>query len=65
MLTKKYRLLYADGQIQNADWQEVQTGFTWPGGGLSSFESDNLADVQALVDSLGLTLPVALNQPTL
>ena len=63
MLTKKYRLLYADGQIQNADWQEVQTGFTWPGDGLSSFESDNLADVQALVDSLGIALPVDQNAP--
>jgi len=65
MLTKQYRLLYANGQIQNTDWDQPQTGYTCPGDGLSSFESDNFADVQALVTSLGLTLPVALNQPTL
>ena len=63
MLSKKYRLIYADGKIVNRDWREVQTGFTWPGDGLSSFESDNLADVQALVDSLGIALPVDQNAP--
>jgi len=60
-LTKAYRLLYTGTTIANTDWREVQTGFTWPGDGLSSFESDNLADVQALVDSLGLALPVDQN----
>ena len=63
MLTKQYRLLYANGQIQNTDWDQPQTGYTWPGDGLSSFESDNLADVQALVDSLGIALPVDQNAP--
>ena len=63
MLSKKYRLIYADGRIVNTDWQIVQTGFTWPGDGLSSFESDNFADAQALVDSLGLALPVDPNAP--
>ena len=63
MLSKKYRLIYTDGQIVNTDWQEVQTGFTWPGDGLSSFESDNFADVQAMIDSLGLALPVDQNAP--
>ena len=62
-LTKAYRLLYTGTTIANPDWREVQTGFTWPGDGLSSFESDNLADVQALVDSLGLALPVDQNAP--
>ena len=63
MLTKQYRLLYANGQIQNPDWDQLQTGFTWPGDGLSSFESDNFADVQAQVTALGLTLPVDPNAP--
>ena len=63
MLTKQYRLLYCDGKIVNPDWDQPQTGYTWPGDGLSSFESDNLADVQALVDSLGIALPVDQNAP--
>ena len=63
MLTKQYRLLYCDGKIVNTDWDQPQTGYTWPGDGLSSFESDNLADVQALVDSLGIALPVDQNAP--
>ena len=63
MLSKKHRLIYTDGQIVNTDWREVQTGFTWPGAGLSSFESDNFADVQAMIDSLGLALPVDQNAP--
>ena len=56
-LTKQYRVVWTGTTIVNADWQNVQTGFTWPGDGLSSFESDNFADVQALVNSLGLALP--------
>ena len=62
-LTKAYRLVYTGTNIANTDWREVQTGFTWPGDGLSSFESDNLADVQSLVDSLGIALPVDQNAP--
>ena len=61
MLSKKYRLLYVGGKIVNADWRDVQTGFTWPGDGIVTFESDTFQPVQALVTSLGLTLPVDPN----
>ena len=59
-LIKQYRLVWTGTTIVNADWQNVQTGFTWPGDGLSSFESEDFAEVQALVTALGLALPVDL-----
>ena len=63
MLTKQYRLLYSNGQIQNPDWDQPQAGFTWPGDGILALESDNFQPVQDLVTSLGLTLPVDPNAP--
>ena len=41
----------------NSDWKEIQTGETEVGNGRVGFESDNFANVQALVQQLGLTLP--------
>ena len=63
MLTKRYRLIYAGGKIINADWDQPQTGYTWPGDGVLFLESDSLADLQALVASIGLTVPVGQNSP--
>ena len=62
-LTKAYRLLYSGGTIRNADWQEIQTGVTNPGDGLSFFEADTFQPVQDLVTSLGLSLPIDPNAP--
>ena len=62
-LTKQYRVVYSGTTIINSDWQEIQTGETEVGNGRDSFESDNLADVQAQVTALGLALPVDPNAP--
>lgn len=60
-LTKKYRLLYAPPApspgvtIRNCDWREEKTGKTrfsdlW----YNYYQSDDLAEVEALVAQLGL-----------
>ena len=60
-LTKKYRLQYSPPApnpgttIRNCDWRDEQTGKTrFSDLFYNYYQSDNLADVEALVEQLGL-----------
>lgn len=60
-LTKKYRLIYSPPSpnpgsiIRNCDWRSEQTGKTrFSDAFYNYYQSDNLADVEAVVSQLGL-----------
>jgi len=53
----KYWVLHTDGVIKNADWQEEQTGYCYPGAGVTFAEFETLAEAEAYLAANGLVVP--------
>jgi len=56
----KYWVLHTDGVIKNADWQEEQTGYCYPGAGVTLATFESLTDAAEYVTENGLTMPAQM-----